>query len=136
MCREITSRFNQGLLREGPCLQGHARDPRVTEREEGETDRQPSHSTIDQSRTEQPRPLLLWRLAGRGAKTRGHLGRDRNHACLGHVFSPTLQRSPLFCAPGLVKFVPAVTRLFCLALPGSFLTMFAQNKGALCTLPR
>ena len=30
-------------------------------------------------------------------------------------------------------FVPAVARLFCLALPGSFLTMFAQNKGDLCT---
>ena len=43
-----------------------------------------------------------------------------------------LQRSPLFCAPSLVKFVPAVARLFCLALPGSFLTMFAQNKGDLC----
>ena len=43
-----------------------------------------------------------------------------------------LQRSPLLCAPGLVKFVPAVARLFCLALPESFLTMFAQNKGDLC----
>ena len=43
-----------------------------------------------------------------------------------------VQRSPLFCAPGLVKFVPAVARLFCLALPGSFLTMFAQNKGDPC----
>ena len=28
-----------------------------------------------------------------------------------------VQRSPLFCAPGLVKFVPAVARLSCLALP-------------------
>ena len=27
-----------------------------------------------------------------------------------------------------MKFVPAVARLFCLALPGSFLDMFAQNK--------
>ena len=44
-----------------------------------------------------------------------------------------LQRSPLFCAPGLVKFVPAVARLFCLALPGPFLTMFSQNKGDLCS---
>ena len=43
-----------------------------------------------------------------------------------------VQRSPLFCAPGLVKFVPAVARLFCLALPGSFLTMFVQNKGDPC----
>ena len=44
-----------------------------------------------------------------------------------------VQRSPLFCPPGLVKFVPAVARLFCLALPGSFLKMcFAQNKGDLC----
>ena len=45
-----------------------------------------------------------------------------------------LQRSPLFCAPGLVKFVPTVARLFCLAVPGSFLTMFAQNKGDLCSM--
>ena len=43
-----------------------------------------------------------------------------------------LQRSPLFCAPGLVKFVPAVARLFCTALLGSFLNMLAQNKGDLC----
>ena len=35
-----------------------------------------------------------------------------------------IQRSPLLCTPGLVKFVPAVARLFCLALPWSFLTMF------------
>ena len=45
-----------------------------------------------------------------------------------------LQRSPLLCAPGLVKFVPAVARLVCLALPGSFLTMLAHNKGDLCKL--
>ena len=45
-----------------------------------------------------------------------------------------VQRSPLFCAPGLVKFVPAVARPFCLALPGSFLTMFAQIKGDLWTM--
>ena len=43
-----------------------------------------------------------------------------------------VQISPLLCDPGLVKFVPAVARLFCLALPGSFLTIFAQNKGDLC----
>ena len=50
----------------------------------------------------------------------------------GHMCS--VQRSPLFCAPGLVKFVPAVARLFCLALPGSFVTIFAQNKGDLSTI--
>ena len=44
-----------------------------------------------------------------------------------------IQRSTLLIALGLVKFVPALARLFCLALPGSFLTMFAQNKGDLCT---
>ena len=44
----------------------------------------------------------------------------------------TIQRSPLFCAPGLVKFVAAVARLFRLALPGSFLNVFGQNKGDLC----
>ena len=44
-----------------------------------------------------------------------------------------LQRSPLLCTPGLVKFVLAIARLFCMALPGSFLTMLAQNKGDLCT---
>ena len=38
-----------------------------------------------------------------------------------------IQRSLLFCAPGLVKFVTAVAKLFCLALLGSFLTMkFAE----------
>ena len=31
-----------------------------------------------------------------------------------------------------MKFVPAVASLFCLAQPGSFSTMFAQNKGDLC----
>ena len=35
-----------------------------------------------------------------------------------------------------MKFVPAVARLFCLALPESFLTMFEQNKGDLCTSAR
>ena len=30
-------------------------------------------------------------------------------------------------APGLVKLAPAVARLFCLALPGSFLTMFCAE---------
>ena len=33
--------------------------------------------------------------------------------------TPTAKRSTLFGAPGLVKFVPAVAGLFCLALPGS-----------------
>ena len=42
----------------------------------------------------------------------------------------------LFFVRGLVKFVPAVARLFCLALPGSFLTMFAQNKGDLCSVKK
>ena len=32
-------------------------------------------------------------------------------------------RSPLLCAPGLVKSIPDVARLFCLALPGSFLNV-------------
>ena len=50
------------------------------------------------------------------------------------VFCSGLQSSPLFCAPGLVKFVPGVARLFCLALPGFLLNMFAQNKGDLCTV--
>ena len=30
----------------------------------------------------------------------------------------SIQKFTLLCAPGLVKFVPAVARLFCLALPG------------------
>ena len=46
--------------------------------------------------------------------------------------SYSVQRSALFCAPGLVKFVAAVARLFCLALPGSILNVFVQNKGDLC----
>ena len=44
-----------------------------------------------------------------------------------------VQRSTLISAPGLVKFVPAVARLFWPALHGSFLTMLAQNKVDLCT---
>ena len=36
----------------------------------------------------------------------------------------TVQRFTLLCAPGLVKFVLAVAYLLCLALLGSFLTMF------------
>ena len=43
-----------------------------------------------------------------------------------------IQRSTLFCAPGLVTFVPAVARLFCPALPGSL--CFAQNEVDLCTV--
>ena len=34
-----------------------------------------------------------------------------------------VQRSPLLCTPGLVKFAPAVARLFCLALPGFYLVL-------------
>ena len=49
------------------------------------------------------------------------------------VYFEIVQRSPLLCAPGLVKFTPAVAYLLCLALPGSFLNMFAQNKGDLCS---
>ena len=45
-----------------------------------------------------------------------------------------VQISTFICTPGLVKFVPAVARLFCLALSGSFLTMFAQNKVDFCIL--
>ena len=33
----------------------------------------------------------------------------------------------LFCATGLVKFVPAVARLFCPALPGSFLNVLCEE---------
>ena len=36
-------------------------------------------------------------------------------------------------APDLVKIVPAVARLICLVLPGSFLTMFANHFVLLCT---
>ena len=38
-----------------------------------------------------------------------------------------VQGSTLLCAPGLVKFVPAVARLFCLALPGSFLNVLCAE---------
>ena len=48
------------------------------------------------------------------------------------VYFEIVQRSPLLCAPGLVMFAPAVARLFCLALPWSYLYMFAQNKGDIC----
>ena len=50
----------------------------------------------------------------------------------GYMWAVHEQRLSLSCAQGLVKFAPAVARLFCLVLPGSFLTMFAQNKGDLC----
>ena len=39
----------------------------------------------------------------------------------------SVQRSPLSCAPGLVKYVPAVARLFCLALSGSCLNVFCTE---------
>ena len=38
-----------------------------------------------------------------------------------------IQRSTLSCTPGLVKFVPAVARLFCLVLPGSFFNMLCAE---------
>ena len=74
--------------------------------------------------------MPLTQLAGSGIWSMGH---DRVGCQCGNR-SRIVQRSPLLCAPGLVKFVPAVARLSCLALPGSFLTMFAQNKGNLCRI--
>ena len=63
-------------------------------------------------------------------------GRKRKDSLLGDskqlMLGGRIQKYSLFCAPGLVKFVPAVARLFCLALSGSFLNMFAQNKEDLC----
>ena len=38
-----------------------------------------------------------------------------------------VQGPTLFCAPGLVKFFPAVVRLFCLALPGSVLNVLCAE---------
>ena len=43
-----------------------------------------------------------------------------------------IQRRTKCCAPGLVKFVPAVAILTCRALPGSFLTIFANHFVLLC----
>ena len=62
-------------------------------------------------------PRLLWYVAVSGIVS---------HIC--PSTDSALQRSPLFSAPGLVKFVPAEARLFCLALPGSFLTMLARRR--------
>ena len=45
---------------------------------------------------------------------------------LSDPFNTILQRSPLLCAPGLVKFFPAVAYLLCLALPGSFLRIIKE----------
>ena len=55
-------------------------------------------------------------------KARSSMCERQKGASVNHV-----QRSPLFCAPGLVKFVPAVARLFCLALPGSFLNVLCAE---------
>ena len=49
------------------------------------------------------------------------------HAVSKSLHRQPVQRSPLLCAPGLVKFVNAVARLFCFALPRSFLTMFCAE---------
>ena len=46
-----------------------------------------------------------------------------------------VQRSPLFCAPGLVKFVPAVAYHFCLALPAAFTQPGAHLLAKPCTAP-
>ena len=43
------------------------------------------------------------------------------------VFCHLVQGSTSFCAPDLVKFVPAVARQFCLALSGSFLNVLCAE---------
>ena len=61
---------------------------------------------------------LRWRLEGRYSVTAPNLVRRATATkAKGNV---TVQRSPLLCAPGWVKFVPALPTLFCLVLPGSF----------------
>ena len=49
--------------------------------------------------------------------------------------NPRLYRDRLYSVLHVfVKFFPAVARLFCLALLGSLLNIFAQNKVDLCKL--
>ena len=55
--------------------------------------------------------------------------------CLNMVLYGGRLYSTLFCAPGLVNEVRSCCscRLFCLALPGSFLNLLCANKVELCT---
>ena len=59
-------------------------------------------------------------------RLRSRLDRDCI-SILPNLESFQLQGSTLFCAPGLVKFVPAVARLFCVPLPGSFLNVLCAE---------
>ena len=69
---------------------------------------------------------------GRNSIDTLNFGRKTGHKTGPHSETNLVQRSPLLCAPGLVKFVLAVARPFCSALPGSFLTVLGHNKGDLC----
>ena len=65
--------------------------------------------------------LLSWDVLGR---------RNRLHEpCFSILllFYISLQKSTLFCAPGSGKFFSAEARLFCLALPGSFLNVLCAE---------
>ena len=65
----------------------------------------------------------------RGPETSGVEGRRESEMvvnALSYRSIEGIQRYPSLCAPSLVKFVPAIARLFCLSLPGS-LTIFCAE---------
>ena len=103
---------NHIALQSGPSERVHVsratpeRDPRVTEREEGE--RQPSHSTIDQSRTEQGRCCYggCWERSKNKRPSR-----PRSKSCLpGACFSHPLYSLHSLDNPGLGSTSATTTR--------------------------
>ena len=81
VCREITSRFNQGLLRGSmsPGPRQRSKGDREGEREK-ETDNR--HIQL-RTRAELSKAAAVMAAAGRERSKNKRLGRDRNHACLG-----------------------------------------------------
>ena len=52
----------------------------------------------------------------------------------GEPIKGELPRCTLLCAPGLVKFVPAVSYLLCMALPGSYFANFLVDLCSVCKI--
>ena len=83
--------------------------------------------------------MMLWRWQWRrelfhprwrGPEPSGVEGRRDSKMVVNALFYCSIegvQRYPSLRAPNLVNFVPAIARLFCLALPGFFLTMFCAE---------
>ena len=69
----------------------------------------------------------------RGPEPSGVEGRRESEMVVNALFYCSIegiQRYPSLCAPSLVKFVPAIARLFCLALPGSLTTGSSKKNPA------